>query len=44
MNIDIAKLNERIKKPMCFEKGTSQMWVDDYISQQMLIAHFRFLH
>ncbi|WP_379134052.1 class I SAM-dependent methyltransferase [Paenibacillus sp. sgz500958] len=35
----ISKIIEKTKRPLLFEKGSSQMWVDEYISQQMLDAH-----
>ncbi|MDQ0193273.1 class I SAM-dependent methyltransferase [Paenibacillus wynnii] len=35
----INEMIEKTKRPLIFEKGTSQMWVDEYISQQMLEAH-----
>ncbi|MGZ9583744.1 class I SAM-dependent methyltransferase [Paenibacillus marinisediminis] len=37
--MNILKIIEKTKRPELFEKGSSQMWVDEYISQQMLIAH-----
>ncbi|BCG60767.1 class I SAM-dependent methyltransferase [Paenibacillus sp. URB8-2] len=35
----INKIIEKTKRPSLFEKGSSQMWVDEHISQQMLEAH-----
>lgn len=35
----INRIIEKSKKPLLFEKGSSQMWIDEYISQQMLEAH-----
>lgn len=37
--METYKIIEKSKKPLLFEKGSSQMWVDEYISQQMLEAH-----
>ncbi|SDF39613.1 hypothetical protein SAMN04488542_11040 [Fontibacillus panacisegetis] len=37
--MEIYELIEKSKKPLLFEKGSSQMWIDEYISQQMLEAH-----
>ncbi|RUT47991.1 class I SAM-dependent methyltransferase [Paenibacillus anaericanus] len=35
----LNNLIEATKRPLLFEEGTSQMWIDEYISQQMLEAH-----
>lgn len=35
----IKGIIEAAKRPLLFEKGNTQMWVDEHISQQMLEAH-----
>lgn len=37
--MEVNRIIEKSQKPLIFEKGSSQMWVDEYISQQMLEAH-----
>ena len=35
----LKKVLRSVERPALFEKGTSQMWTDEYISEQMLAAH-----
>ncbi|WP_058301145.1 class I SAM-dependent methyltransferase [Gorillibacterium timonense] len=37
--MEIHQLLAAAAKPAIFQKGTAQMWTDDHISQQMLLAH-----